>query len=170
MAEVLVKHRFVSAKPDSADGSMVSSSEWNDSEVFSGGEHGQILARDGGSSTGASYIARPVITDVGGSHTGASPSGALCTTVLTFTTSVYCMLTLTVNAVTSGSATVSVVLKEDGVDQMTVRAPGTGLTASGTRALARSAGAHTYTVVATADSGTFTSFTVQLATLTIGVI
>ena len=40
-------HRFVSAKPDSGDTSVVRpQADWNDSHVFSGGTNGQMLIRD----------------------------------------------------------------------------------------------------------------------------
>lgn len=170
MVDVLVKHAFVSTKPDSSDSSMVSSSEWNAAEVFSGGTHGQLVARDGGAATGASYIARPNVTGVGGSHSGASPTAVLCTTVVVATTAVFTCITATVSTITSGGAGVTVTVYEDGVAQMTLRASGAGFSSSGTINLARSPGSKTYTLQATADSGTFTSFVATLVTLTVGVV
>jgi hypothetical protein len=44
---VPVKHRFVSAKPDSGDTSVVRpQADWNDGHVLSGGTNGQMLVRD----------------------------------------------------------------------------------------------------------------------------
>lgn len=41
-----IRHNFVSAKADSADSTLVSSSEWNDGHIIDGGINGQVLIYD----------------------------------------------------------------------------------------------------------------------------
>lgn len=46
MSQALVKHRFLSSKPASADPLKVGAVPWNDSHKFEGGVHGSLLMRD----------------------------------------------------------------------------------------------------------------------------
>ena len=170
MPQININHPFVSTKPDSADAGVVSSSEWNAPAVVTGGATGQMIVRDSGSPTGVGSVAGPGGTGVNEQYTGASPSPAMADTILTFNTSVFCMIAVTINVVTSGGAAVTGILKEDGVEVVSLRASGAGLTASSTFIIFRAAGTHTYTVVCTTDSGTFTALSVSIATLSIGVL
>jgi len=43
---IILRHRFVSAAPEGADATRVRASNWNDGEVFSGGNKGSIAVRD----------------------------------------------------------------------------------------------------------------------------
>jgi hypothetical protein len=54
-----IRHRFVSAKPDSPDPTRVHASHWNDTHVLSGGTPGQLLQRDTGASDGWSWSDPP---------------------------------------------------------------------------------------------------------------
>jgi hypothetical protein len=56
MVDVLITSPFVLTKPESPDNTIVSNSEWNAAKLVGGGSPGQILARDSGSATGASWI------------------------------------------------------------------------------------------------------------------
>lgn len=63
MANV-VKHKFTSAKPDSGDSTLVSSTEWNDEHAFAGGSDGQVLERDTGATDGAAWTSVPTLNGV----------------------------------------------------------------------------------------------------------
>lgn len=171
MAEaVQVRHAFVLSKTDSPDPTIVSSSEWNAAELFTGGGHGQILTRDGTSLTGASYINKPVMTGFVGSHAGVSPSPPLCVTNVIIEGLSYALVTTTVNAVTSGGAAVSIGVYVNDILHQTIQAPGSGFSASGTFVLLLNPSGYTYKAIATAVSGTFTSLTITLATFAIGTL
>ena len=49
----IVKHKFVSAKTDSSDTSLVRKTEWNDEHAFAGGNKGALLVRDTAETDGA---------------------------------------------------------------------------------------------------------------------
>lgn len=53
----IVKHKFVSAKPDGPDATKLRPSNWNDEHAFAGGALGSLLYRDTGSSDGANWLA-----------------------------------------------------------------------------------------------------------------
>ena len=56
----IVKHRFASGKTDGPDASQVQPSHWNDGHLFSGGNAGDLLARDPtDASFGAKWTAPP---------------------------------------------------------------------------------------------------------------
>ena len=57
MADVNVKHAFVSPKADNPDSSLMSASKWNAAEIFSGGSEGDVVRRRAASATGASWEA-----------------------------------------------------------------------------------------------------------------
>jgi hypothetical protein len=55
MAEVHINHRFVSAIADDPDTTIVRPSNWNDTELFSQGNEGEVIVRRAASDTGASW-------------------------------------------------------------------------------------------------------------------
>lgn len=55
MADVFINHRFVSAVADDADTTLVKPSNWNDTEVFSQGNEGDLVVKRAASTTGASW-------------------------------------------------------------------------------------------------------------------
>lgn len=170
MPQININHAFVSAKPDSADGSAVSSGEWNANLLVSGGATGQILVRDASSPTGAGSIAGGQATGETDSHTGASPGATLAPTVITIATNAFTILFVTVSATTSGSAPVTISLREDGFIVSTFRGLGDGTTVTGVSIFFRTPGTRTYSIDVASDSGTFTTLFVSLPTLTIGVL
>lgn len=64
MSDVLVIPAFVSSVPDSGDTTKLGPSAWNAARLFSGGTQNDVLVRDSGSATGASWTATPVLGDV----------------------------------------------------------------------------------------------------------
>jgi hypothetical protein len=168
---VHIKHAFVSTKPDSPDTSLVSSSEWNASLVVTGGTQGQLVARDAESSTGVSYIDRPFITAAGDSHSGSSPSGGLSDRAVTVNGIAYIVLMPSATVTTSGGATSTVQLRENGVNisGASFVVSGAGITGSFQWVLSKSTGTYTYDMIVTASSGTFTAVSTILAVFAIGV-
>ena len=170
MAALNINHQHVSTKPDSADSSLVSSSEWNAPLVATSGAHNQIVVRDGGSATGLGLIDGPGAAIATESHSGAGPTPELADTVVTLTTSGFVLLFVTVRALVSDSSTVTVFVKRNGavIDQYTV--PGTGF--SNCQAVLRLelAGSYTYTVACGLGSGTFTSVTGTITYLKLGTL
>lgn len=55
MADVLINHRFVSAVADDGDTTLVRPSNWNDTEVLSQGNEGDLVVKRAASTTGASW-------------------------------------------------------------------------------------------------------------------
>lgn len=170
MADVLINHSFVSTKPDSPDNSLVSSSEWNANELISGGSSGQVLVRDGSSPTGGTWVDGPAAAQGNESHTGASPSPPLGDISAVATTNIKAIVSVNTACITSGGAASTVLVQENGVDLISYKVGGAGLTGSLTFVVARTPGTYTYTAIVTADSGTFTSLNVIIAVLTIGVL
>ena len=76
--QVDVKHAFVSSKVDSSDASLVSSSEWNASLLFSGGTNGSVALRDPTKPSGARW-GQPifVVSSAISNYVGPSPSPPL---------------------------------------------------------------------------------------------
>jgi hypothetical protein len=60
----VLKHKFTSPKPQTADPTMVGSSQWNDEHVFAGGSNGQILQRDSGQTDGATWTSNPSLSTI----------------------------------------------------------------------------------------------------------
>ncbi len=67
MTDALIHHAFVSGFPDVSDATVVRPSNWNASLVLSAGTDGQVLTRDSGSATGASWT-----TGGGGGYAGGT--------------------------------------------------------------------------------------------------
>lgn len=170
MAEIHIKHAFVSTKPDNPDGSIVSSSEWNAPLLVTGGTHGQVLVRDGASSTGVSVVTGPSAGLGTSSYSGVSPTPPLASTSITIPTGAFIFLAVNIAAVTSGLASVTAVLRESGVDIATIRASGSGLNNGASYVVSRFAATYVYDVICTADSGTFTSLFVSIPSLYVGVL
>lgn len=168
MADVLVNHAFVSSKPDSADASIVSSSEWNAAALFANGLQGQLLARSSSSLTGAVYIDGAKISLSPGTHSGASPSPSICPLVLTFNTTTFLQITATAVAATSGGATVTIAIERNGstVDSFVI--VGTGTHGATSFVIGEAPGTYTYTLKGTATAGTFTSLAARLIAFSVG--
>lgn len=72
MADVLITSPFTLTKPESPDGTIVSTSEWNAAKLITGGAPGQVLVRDASSSTGASWIDGAAVQRVSDAFTGSA--------------------------------------------------------------------------------------------------
>jgi hypothetical protein len=169
-APALVNHAFVSAKPDSPDGTIVSSSEWNNVLLLTGGSQGQALLRDAGSVTGASWIDGPNIQVNSGTYNGSSPSPDLAQILVTNNTAAYTMAFATIAAVTSGGANVNAFIKRNGVATTNWIANGLGQHSTMLIAIGEfNPGTVTWTVAVATIAGSFTSLTVQLMTLRLGI-
>jgi|SRR5215510_6454532 len=169
MADVLVNHAFVTAKADSPDPTLVSASEWNAAEVFSGGVLGQLVKRDTGSIQGATYIDGPNVHVGGGTYSGASPSPALAAVVLTMATASLVMIAVNANVVLSTGNTYTLVVRRNGATFRTRSARATGeFFCVAVDLAAEAVGTVTFDVVISVGAGTFTSAALELQVLTIG--
>lgn len=170
MAELRINHAFVSTKPDSPDPSIISSSEWNAAEVATGGLHGQIIARDGTVASGLSTVHGAALTTASESYSGASPSAPLADTVINFTSAAQLLLLVTITATVSDSSNVTVDVRRDGLSIGTFICNGSGRADMVSLVRTEAAGAHTYTVVCSLGTGTFTNLTAFLHSLSIGTL
>jgi hypothetical protein len=72
MVDVLITSPFVLTKPESADPTIVSTSEWNAAKLIAGGTSGQVLVRDAASGTGASWVDGPAVQRVSDAFSGSA--------------------------------------------------------------------------------------------------
>lgn len=171
MAAVLTTHAFVSAKADSADNTIVSQSEWNNNHIFGGGSQGQLVARDGGSVTGATYVDGSNLQVNSGSYSGSSPSTDLASILVTNNTPANVFVTATIAAVTSGGANVQAFIKRNGVSVSNGLGNGDGTNFPVHFVIGEnSPGTVTWTVAVSTISGTFTSLSISLITQQLGKI
>ena len=167
---VLINHPFITAKPDSSDQTLVSANEWNANLVITGGADAQALLRDSSKSTGGRWTDGPGITTNTDTYAGSSPSPALCARTIVFATNAVIFLIVGVKAITSAGGQLTVALRRDTVNiSSQPMEGGTGLFNVAAFAVQSEApGTHTYDVVLSVSGQTFTSSTVQLATLRVG--
>lgn len=170
MAEGVIKHTFVSTKPDSPDASIVSSSEWNAAHFLSGGSQGQIAMRDGASTTGFSWGNAPQATQATGTYSGASPSNPLAPNVVTFTTNANLLIFVNTIAVVSDASKATIFLRKDGGTIAQFDVSGAGLRGSNVFTFVETPGTHTYEASASLSSGSFTSLNINIVTFSIGVL
>jgi hypothetical protein len=164
MVAVLVNHAFVSAKPDSPDGTIVSASEWNASALMTAGNQGQLVARDGGSVTGATYVDGSGVQINSGTYSGSSPSTDLAQLLVTNNTPANILLIATIAAVTSGGANVQGFIKRNGV-------AGAGVHGQVSFVIGENSPATvTWTVAVSTISGTFNSLSISFIALSLGKI
>ena len=168
MAELQIKHAFVSTKPDSLNSTMVSSSEWNAPEVATGGSHGQAIVRDISQPSGLSTVQGVEATTATESYSGAPPTTPLADTVRTFTTAATILIIVNIAAVVSDSSNTTAFVKRNGVVVAQYGFPGTGFMSSYSLVLNESPGSITLTVECSLSSGTFTSVSATIITMTIG--
>lgn len=166
---VLINHPFVSMKPNSSDGSIVSSTAWNAADVISGGSAGQMLVRNPADPQGASWVHGPQITFAQANHNGAAPSPFLCTIVITFTSVAAVQLAVMASIVTADASAGTVQLYRDGVlvSQETVNAQG-HFVCTRVQAINENAGTHTYALKVTSGGAVITSSTTQLTIFSVG--
>lgn len=154
MADVLINHAFVSAKPDSPDNTIVSSGEWNAPELLRGGSNGQTIVADDTSSTGGRWTDGPQTVTTTGSYTGASPSGDLASSVVSFSSTCFLQCVITAAITTSNSSAGTVTLYRDGVAVRNGGVQGTGIDQPCVfHMIAESPGTHTYSVRFTTQGG-----------------
>jgi hypothetical protein len=170
MANVEINHAFVSAKPNSADGTIVSSNAWNADLIVGGGANGNMPARNSASATGATWVDGPRISTNSGSYSGASPSGALAPIVLTHNSNTNILFIGNVTAITSGGAACQVVIARSGVTIDVFNAGGDGVSSSWGVGYVESPGTYTYSISVATLSGTFTSLNVRLTIVSTGVV
>lgn len=115
---VKINHAFVSAKIDSTDASIVSSSEWNADEVLSGGQNGQVVLKDATKPSGAKWGQAIASFSGAVSYAGASPSPPLGTTSVVITDHALVLVILTLAATLSAGTTYTVTIRRNGVVQV----------------------------------------------------
>jgi hypothetical protein len=117
--QVSIKHAFVSAKVDSSDNSLVSSSEWNAPLLFTGGDNGAVALRDPTKPSGArwgqpTYVNGSTISN----YVGPSPSppvGAVNVTVQDHAVALI-MPTIACTVSTGVDAVYTVTIRRNGIN------------------------------------------------------
>lgn len=164
MASVKINHPFVSTKPDNPDPSIIDSALWNADEVLSGGSNGQIPVADNTDPNGARWTDGAQTVTTTGSYSGASPSGDLASSVVTFGSTCFLQCVITAAVTTSNGSAATVTLYRDGVATRNGGAAGTGIDQPVVfHMLAESPGSHTYSVrISTQGGATVTAGGVAL--------
>jgi len=170
MAELLINHAFVSAKPDSPDTSLVSSSEWNAPLVATGGQSGQIVTRDTTVAHGVSLIEGVAVTRTSDSFSGnVGTTPGMASVIITCQTRAFILVLPHVN-VTVAVGNIAV---------MSIRRNGTVIATGNIRADAlfytpfnwlfdEVAGTYTYDLLFTGQSGNVTNVSAVLSTMKMG--
>lgn len=144
MAET-VTHAFISAKSDSADTTLVSSSEWNDGHVFSGGANGQVLIYDNTQPNNIRWTEGIKKGTNTASIVSSTPTPVLNLAALTFNLAYDCVglgiFFIAITTVGNATATVSYRIDDANDYQPSIVSPETGK--SFTTDLTLSAGTHT---------------------------
>lgn len=170
MPQVNINHAFVSSKPDSPDGSLISSSEWNSPLIVTGGSHSQMLVRDATSPTGVSVVAGPLIASANDTYAGAAPTPAMGTLSLIMSTASKVILFTNMAANVSDSSNAIGYIYRDGVIFSQFAFAGVGGAICQVASFEEAAGSHTYHVQSNLASGTFTLIVTTLVAFAIGTI
>lgn len=170
MAEVQIAHAFVSAKADSPDPTLVSSSEWNDYLHFINGNDAQMLLRATTTNTGAVWAEGPAILRPSDAFSGSQvTTPALCSTPLTFATSVFILLLPSVSVTLTAGTGAILSIRRNAVAIATgpIRCDSTFLSPFPMYAV-ETPGTYTYDMLISGTSGSVTNVSAILTIFTIG--
>ena len=172
MADISIKHAFVSTKPDSLDSTIVSSSEWNANEIISGGATGQLMTRNGGSPTGGSYIDGAMVQRVSDSFAGSiATTPAMSVVTVTFTSNGVVLLIPNILVVVSPGTAGVLSLQRNGSNIATgaINCIGTWFTPFTAFAL-EVPGTYTYNILISGSAANVTTAQTILNVLKIGLV
>lgn len=170
MVDVHIAHTFVSAKADSPDPTLVSSSEWNDFLEAVNGNNSQMMLRNNTSPYGMTWVDGPSIVQGSGAFTGSQvTTPPLCSTSPTFASGVYVLLLPSVLVtLTAGNGAIlsirrnAVVIASGAIRcDSTFFSPFTGYAVE-------SAGTFTYDILISGTSGSVTNVNATLTIFSIG--
>lgn len=170
MADISIRHAFVSTKPDSLDSTIVSSSEWNANEIISGGATGQVMTRNGGSPTGGSYIDGAMVQRVSDSFAGSiATTPPMSVITVTFTSNGVVLLIPNVLVALSSGAAGILSIQRNGSNIATgaINCIGTWFTPF-TAFAVEAPGTYTYNILITGTSGAVTTAQTVLNVLKLG--
>jgi hypothetical protein len=171
MAEEIT-HVFISAKSDSPDTTLVSSSEWNDGHVFGGGINGQHLIYDNTQPNNVRWTNGIVSGENTANITGTSPVTAAAPVIITVNGPAFVIFTLRIDSyAATGNATGTFQPTVAGVpvDTVVVVSPQTVIIAV-PRTTVIAAGAHTFAVnIATAGNVNITAGSIRFGVIAIGI-
>lgn len=170
MAEVQIGHAFTSAKADSTDTTIVSSSEWNANDIFKNGTNGQIPKRDTAESTGARWTEGTRSVQTSGNAGAVVTSLPIAANVITFTTNCKLILSIYCVCTTSAGQIVTLTLRRDTVTLASTNWLGTSVGGVAFQNVYDEVpSTHTYDIVCSVSSGTITNVIVSLTAVIIGV-
>lgn len=171
MPSILVNHPFVSTKPDSADSTIVSSSEWNAPLKFDNGTNGQAAVRNSADPQGASWVHGPEVRNNQNNHSGVAPSPPLAVTTITFTSNAVAHLSVVASCLTADASAGIIQLYRDGVLRNSTNLPVNGqVVTARVDSINEVPGTHTYHLVMTSSGANITTSFAQLVTLVIGTL
>jgi hypothetical protein len=170
MVDVHIAHPFISAKADSADPTLVSSSEWNAFLGAVNGNNGQMIIRNNTSAQGMTWADGPSIVRPSDSFSGSQvTTPALCSTPLTFASGVYVLLLPSVAVtLTAGNAAILSIRRNAAVIATgAIRCDSTYFTPFPAYAV-EVAGTYTYDILISGTSGSVTNVGAILTIFSIG--
>jgi len=169
MAEGFITHAFISAKADSPDTSLVSSSEWNDNHVIGGGVNSQILTRDTSTVHGASWINAPLIQTASGTYSGGNLSAALAPITVVTNSNAILLIIVSGSATLATGTTATLSLYRDGTQTRIYTFTSDGQVRPVIAELfSEAAGSHTWSIILSTSGANYTASNVTLQIMTIG--
>jgi hypothetical protein len=169
--EVLIKHRFISTKPDSPDTTIASSSEWNDSAVLSAGVHGDFLVRDTTKPNGAGWVFGQRVTGASGTFAGASPSTNIAPITIVTNSPSSGLVFATVSQANGTSVSSVATLYQNGVPVASIVCANNAVVTLVAPVSLASPGSYTFFVsIATTGNVAITSSAVNIAAMIFGTV
>jgi hypothetical protein len=170
MVDVLITSPFLLTKPESPDNTIVSTSEWNAAKLITGGAPGQVLARDGASATGATWIDGTAVQRTSENFSGSivntapmAPAIISCTSNAFIFVQPYVLLVLAV-----GSSAV-MAIRRNGTSVATGQVKADGFFYQAFSYVASEVpGTYTYDVILSGTSGAITTANVVITTIRLG--
>jgi hypothetical protein len=172
MADVVITSPFLSAKPESPDGSVVSTSEWNAAKLISGGSAGQVLARSGASPTGATWIDGTIVQRTSEAFNGSIVNTPpMAPAIVSCTSNAFVLVIPHVIVVLAAGTAATMGIRRNGVSVSTgqIRADGAYYQPF-SYVIGEVPGTYTYDVILSGTSGAITSASVTLSVLRFGAL
>ena len=172
MVDVHIAHKFVTAKADSPDPTIVSASEWNAFLAFMNGNNGQVAIRNNTSPEGATWVDGPRILRPSDAYGGtAVNTPAMSSTPVTFSSNGIALILPSILVVmTAGTGCIMSVFRNgSSIGTGPILANGTWITPFAT-AVTEAPGTYTYDVRLSGTSGSISSAQTLMTMLIIGVL
>ncbi len=169
MAEILA-HTFVSGKSDSADGTIVSSGEWNDGHSFASGVDGQLLMRDSSQGKGAKWVDGPLVQRISDAFTGnVGTTTPLSSVNVSFSSNGYILLIASLLCtLASGTAGIVSIRRNSVAISTGAFLANSTFIVPFTALAVEVAGTYTYEMIVTGSSGNITNVQTVLSLIKIG--